>query len=103
MPVQTKEPDSKTKKFLSELCVISFLMGILGILLPPFSTLAIIFGIAGLMHTRRVETTGRWMAIVGIVLGIIGILIFIFVLLAGLTAVENYMDQFSALTEVAGI
>ncbi len=103
MPIQLKEPNMKTRNFLSEFCVVSFLMGILGLLLPPFSSLAIIFGIAGIMHTRRVETKGRWMALLGIVLGIIGIFIFIFIILAGLTVVENYMNQFSALTEVAGV
>ena len=103
MPLpETKEPESKRKGFLSEFCVISLLMGILGLLLPPFSSLAIIVGIAGIMHTRRVETKGRWMAVVGMILGVIGILIFIFALLAGLTIMENYINQFSAITDMAG-
>ncbi len=79
------------KMFHSELALISFVLSILGLLLPPFSTLAIVFGIGGLMQIHREEMKGRWMAIAGILLGFVGIFILIILIMSLVSFIQNFL------------
>ena len=73
-------PKTILRKFHSELSFTALILGIFGLILPLFSPLAIIFGIAGLMQVQREHLEGKSFAILGIILGFIGIII---ILIAG--------------------
>ena len=82
------------KKRVSELCLVSFLLSLFGILVP-FSLLAIIFGIAGLMQASRQNLSGKWMAIVGMILAVVWISIVVIAVLMGISIVESYLASFN--------
>ena len=79
------------KMFHSELALISFVCIILGLLLPPFSTLAIVFGIGGLMQIHREGMKGKWLAIAGILLGFVGIFILIILIMSLVSFIQNFL------------
>lgn len=81
------------KRRTSELCLASFLLGIFGLVLPPFAILAIIFGIAGLMQARRQNLRGKWMGIFGIIFGFIGLVAFAVLLVVALNFVESFVSE----------
>ncbi len=83
-----------TKKSYSEWCILSFLSGFLGLILPPFSSLALLFGIGGIIHARREQLKGRSMAVVGMILGVIGIIIFIIAIMAAVSYAQGLMSSF---------
>ena len=85
------KPNPYEEKFHSEFCLISLVLGIFGLILPLFSTLAIIFGIGGLMQTHRENMKGKWMALTGITLGFLGILLVIVAILLGVQFLEELM------------
>jgi hypothetical protein len=87
----TLKPNPYEEKFHSEFCFISLILGIFGLILPLFSTLAIIFGIGGLMQTHREHMKGKWMGITGITLGFLGILLVIIAILLGVQFLEELM------------
>jgi hypothetical protein len=80
-------------QFHSEFCFVSLVLGIFGLVLPLFSTLAIIFGIGGLMQVHREKMEGKWMAVMGIILGFVGILIIVVALLFGISFLEGYLTK----------
>ena len=63
---------------LSKSSLTSFILGILGCI--PFITgaLAVLFGIIGFVKTGKPGVSGRWMAIVGTILGALSIVAWIF-------------------------
>tara|TARA_Y100000310_G_C20704331_1_gene833680 strand:- start:9017 stop:9379 length:363 start_codon:yes stop_codon:yes gene_type:complete len=79
----TLAPNPYEAKFHSEFSFMSLVLGFFGLILPLFSTLAIIFGIGGIMQTHREHMKGKWMAVSGIILGFLGIILTIFILLTG--------------------
>ncbi|MFA6461725.1 MAG: DUF4190 domain-containing protein [Candidatus Woesearchaeota archaeon] len=103
-PASTSQagPSVYEEKFHSEFSVVSFICGILGLILPLFSTMAIIFGIAGLMQTHREGMKGRWMAAVGIVLGIFGMILIIVAILFGFSFLETYLLRFGGIDTLIG-
>jgi len=101
-PASTSDNRLYEEKFHSEFAVVSFICGILGLILPLFSTLAIIFGIAGLMQTHREGMKGRWMAAVGIVLGFIGIILIIVAILFGIGFLENFLMRWGGIDTLIG-
>ena len=86
-----------TKKSYSEWCILSFLSGFLGLLLPPFSSLALLFGIGGLIHARREQLRGRWMAALGMIMGIVGIIIFVIAVMAAVSYAQGIVASFGGL------
>ena len=86
-----------SKKSYSEWCILSFISGILGLLLPPFSSLALLFGIGGIIHARREQLKGKWMAVTGMILGVLGILIFVIAIMAAVRYVQSAMSSFGGL------
>ena len=95
-------PNSYEEKFHSEFCFISLVLGIFGLLLPLFSTLAIIFGIGGLMQTHREHMKGQWMGVTGIILGFLGILLIVVAIVFGVGFLENYLLRFGGLETLLG-
>ncbi len=95
-------PNPYEEKFHSEFCFMSLVMGIFGLILPLFSTLAIIFGIAGLMQTHRERMKGKWMAVAGISLGFLGILLILAAIIFGIQVLEEYMLKFGSLETLIG-
>ena len=91
------QPQVQKKKFSSEFCLMSLWCGLIGLILPPFSTLAIIEGLAGFLQVRREHLSGKWMAVTGIILGVIGILIFMLAALVVWSVLQGYIDQLSQL------
>ena len=59
---------------LSKSSLVSFICGILGCL--PFVTglLALVFGIIGFIRTGNPAKKGRWMAVVGLILGVVSLI-----------------------------
>ncbi|MBT4935575.1 DUF4190 domain-containing protein [Candidatus Woesearchaeota archaeon] len=90
------------EKFHSEFSFISLILGIFGLLLPLFSTLAIIFGIGGLMQTHREHMKGKWMAILGITLGFLGIIIIVVAIIFGVGFLEDYLLKFGSIETLVG-
>tara|TARA_Y100000034_G_scaffold58176_1_gene70964 strand:- start:326 stop:721 length:396 start_codon:yes stop_codon:yes gene_type:complete len=86
---QQQQVTGSDKKFHSELSLVSFILGILGLIVPFFSTLAIIMAIGGLMQVRRSNLKGKWMSVTGMILGIIGILFFITAILFGISLLQE--------------
>ena len=95
-------PNPYEEKFHSEFSFISLVLGIFGLLLPLFSTIAIIFGIGGLMQTNREHMKGKWMAVTGISLGFLGILLIIIAITFGIDFLESYMMKFGSLETLIG-
>lgn len=95
-------PSVYEEKFHSEFSVVSLICGILGLVLPLFSTMAIISGIAGLMQTHREGMKGRWMAAVGIVLGLIGIILILIAIIFGISFLETYLLRFGGIDTLIG-
>ena len=85
----------------SELAAISLILGLLGLILPLFSTLAIIIGIGGLMQAHR-GMKGQWMAWVGMVLGLLGILMIIAAIVFGIGFLEDYLLRFGGIETLIG-
>ena len=77
--------------FHSEMSFVSLVLGVLGLIMPLFSTLAIVTGIAGFIQIHRVELKGRWMALTGIILGVLGIILFLLAILFGIEFVQSMM------------
>ena len=96
------KPNPYEEKFHSELSFISFVSGIFGLILPLFSVLAIIFGIGGLMQTHREHMKGKWMAILGIILGFLGIVLIIVAIVFGVGFLEKYLLQFGTVDTFTG-
>jgi hypothetical protein len=95
-------PNPYEEKFHSEFCFISLVLGIFGLILPLFSTLAIIFGIGGLMQTHRERMKGKWMAVAGIILGVLGIVLIIIAILLGVEFLQSYMLSFGGVDSLIG-
>ena len=96
------QPNPYEAKFHSEFSFISLTLGIFGIIIPLFSTLAIIFGIGGIMQTHREHMKGKWMAITGIILGFVGIILTIVLIITGIELLQGMIggDLFSMLSEL---
>jgi len=90
------------EKYHSEFSFISLVLGIFGLILPLFSTLAVIFGIGGLMQTHREHMKGRWMAIAGIILGFLGIIFVLIAILFGVEFLQTYLLRFGGLETLIG-
>lgn len=77
--------------FWSEFALLSLLLGIVGLILPLFSILAVLFGIAGMMQIYRVHLHGRWMAITGIILGLVAIAVLFLTFFWTIDFLEAYL------------
>ena len=91
-PGQLKSQEIKpqvSSHFNSEMSFVSLALGILGLILPLFSTLSIITGIAGLMQINRTNIKGKWMAVTGIVFGVMGILMFLLAIFFGINFIQG--------------
>ncbi len=86
----------------SELCFISLILGIFGLILPLFSALAIIFGIGGLMQVGREKLAGRWMSLLGIMLGFLGILLVLIAILFHISLLQDYFLRFGTIDTLVG-
>src|SRR3989338_4382934 len=82
-------PKTIQQKFHSELSFASLILGIFGLILPLFSPLAIIFGIAGLMQIQREHLEGKNFAILGIILGFVGIIIILIAIIFGINFLQD--------------
>ena len=96
------KPNPYEEMFHSEFCFMSLVLGVFGLVLPLFSVLAIIFGIGGLMQTHREHMKGKWMAIVGIILGFLGIIIIVLAIIFGIGFLENYFLRFGGIETLTG-
>jgi len=96
------KPNPYEEMFHSEFCFMSLVLGVFGLVLPLFSVLAIVFGIGGLMQTHREHMKGKWMAIVGIILGFLGIVIIIVAIIFGISFLENYFLRFGSIETLTG-
>jgi hypothetical protein len=101
-PGKKFKPNPYEEMFHSEFCFMSLVLGFFGLVLPLFSVLAIIFGIGGLMQTHREHMKGKWMAIVGIILGFLGIIIIIVAIVFGISFLENYFLRFGGIETLTG-
>ena len=90
------------EKFHSEFSFVSLVLGIFGLILPLFSTLAVIFGIGGLMQTHREHMKGRWMAVTGIILGFLGVILVLVAILFGIEFLQTYLLKFGGLETLIG-
>jgi hypothetical protein len=90
------------EKFHSEFSFVSLVLGVFGLILPLFSTLAVIFGIGGLMQTHREHMKGRWMAIAGIIFGFLGIILVLVAILFGIEFLQTYLLRFGGLETLIG-
>ena len=89
-------------KYHSELCLASFLLGILGLILPLFSVLAIVFGIAGFMQAHRNHLRGKWMAVVGLILGFLAIIALVIAIIFSWNLLEQYLARFGGIDSLIG-
>lgn len=89
-------------RYHSELCLASLLLGVLGLVLPLFSVLAIVFGIAGFMQAHRDHLKGKWMAVVGLVLGFLGIIAFIVAIIFSWSLLEPYFNRIGGVGNLLG-
>jgi hypothetical protein len=81
----------------SGLAITAFVLGILSIIIPfiglLFCIFAIIFSIAAFVSiSRHPEKTGKWMAIVGLILGTLAIFLQIIFLIIGALAYMTVLD-----------
>ena len=95
-------PNPYEEKFHSELCFISLILGIFGLVLPLFSTLAIIVGIGGLMQANRERMKGKWMGVLGIILGFVGIFIIVYAIVFGIEFLESYLAKWGGIETLMG-
>lgn len=86
----------------SEWCFVSFILGVFGLVLPLFSALAIIIGIGGLMHVAREKVAGRWMALLGIGLGFLGIVLVLVAILFQVNVLQDYLLRFGTIETLVG-
>ncbi len=86
----------------SEWCFVSLVLGVFGLVLPLFSALAIIVGIGGLMHVVREKVAGRWMALMGIVLGFIGIFLVLVAIVFQVNVLQDYFLRFGTIETLVG-
>ncbi len=86
----------------SEWCFVSFILGVFGLVLPLFSALAIIVGIGGLMHVAREKVAGRWMALLGIGLGFLGIVLVLIAILFHVNVLQDYLLRFGTIETLVG-
>ena len=82
------QPQEKSN-FHSEMSFVSLALGILGLILPLFSTLSIITGIAGLIQIHRTNLKGKWMALTGIILGVLGLILFLLAIFFGINFIQQ--------------
>ena len=101
-PGKNLKPNSYEEMFYSEFCFMSLVLGVFGLILPLFSVLAIVFGIGGLMQTHREHMKGKWMAILGIILGFLGIVIIVVAIIFGIGFLEKYLLQFGTIDTLTG-
>lgn len=101
-PRKNLKPNPYEEMFHSEFSFVSLVLGIFGLILPLFSTLAIIFGIGGLMQTHREHMKGKWMAIMGIILGFLGIVIIVVAIVFGVGFLEDYLLRFGSIETLTG-
>ena len=90
--ILSNQPNPYEAQFHSEFSFISLLLGLFGLILPLFSTLAIIFGIGGIMQTHREHMKGKWMAITGIFLGFAGIILTIVAIAFGIEFLTTFLE-----------
>jgi len=95
-------PKTILRKFHSELSFTALILGIFGLILPLFSPLAIIFGIAGLMQVQREHLEGKSFAILGIILGFIGIIIILIAIIFGINFLQDYLFRLGSLDTLVG-
>ena len=95
-------PNPYEHYFHSEFCMMSFVIGILGLIMPIFSPIAIVFGIGGLMQTHRERMKGKWMAIAGIGLGFLGLILIIVALIFSIGFLEGFLAKFGGLESLSG-
>lgn len=86
----------------SEWCFVLFILGVFGLVLPLFSALAIIIGIGGLMHVQREKVAGKWMALLGIVLGFLGIVLVLIAILFHVNVLQDYLLRFGTIETLVG-
>ncbi|MBT3814716.1 DUF4190 domain-containing protein [Candidatus Woesearchaeota archaeon] len=90
------------EKYHSEFSFMSLVLGIFGLILPLFSVLAVIFGIGGLMQTHREHMKGKWMAVLGMVLGFFGIVLIIVAIIFGFDFLKEYLLKFGSIETLVG-
>lgn len=95
-------PKTIQQKFHSELSFTSLILGIFGLILPLFSPLAIIFGIAGLMQIQREHLEGKTFAVLGIILGFVGIIIILIAIIFGINFLQDYLFRLGSLDTLVG-
>jgi len=95
-------PKTIQQKYHSELAFTSLILGIFGLILPLFSPLAIIFGIAGLMQVQREHLEGKTFAILGVILGFIGIVIILIAIIFGINFLQDYLFRMGSLDTLVG-
>jgi len=95
-------PNPYEHHYHSEWSLVSFVMGMLGLVMPIFSPLAIVLGIGGLMQVHREKMKGRWMAIWGISLGFLGLILIIVALIFSINFLEGFLLKFGALQSLSG-
>ncbi len=78
-------------KPISEFCLVAFILGVLGLFLPPFALLTIIFGVAGLKHSRREQLAGRGLAVAGMLCAIVGLLAFSVLVMWGFSFLKEFL------------
>ena len=86
----------------SEWCFVSMVLGVFGLVLPLFSALAIIVGIGGLMHVQREKVAGKWMALLGIGLGFLGIVLVLVAILFQVNILQDYLLRFGTIETLVG-
>ena len=95
-------PNPYEEKYHSEFSFMSFVLGVFGLVLPLFSVLAVIFGIAGLMQTHRERMKGRWMAYVGILLGFLGVVLVLIAIVFNVSFLQDYLLKYGAVESFVG-
>ena len=86
----------------SEWCFVSMVLGGFWLVLPLFSALAIIVGIGGLMHVQREKVAGKWMALLGIGLGFLGIVLVLVAILFQVNILQDYLLRFGTIETLVG-
>jgi len=85
----------KEQNFHSEWAVVSLILSLFGFIVPfIFSTLAIIFAIGGLMQANREQLKGKWMAGFAIFFGVLSIVIYTILVIAGINLAQEMLAQF---------
>ena len=74
----------------------------MGLILPLFSVLAIVFGIAGFMQAHRNHLRGKWMAVVGLILGFLAIIALVIAIIFSWNLLEQYLARFGGIDSLIG-